>query len=246
MPPGSYARPPITEAVIDIQFDDPLSGDQLRAVEKQLQRHFPSTEPLQEIGITLTPAGPSVKRSAAGFKFSAMDPADIVLVKPTAFANSRLAPYQGWAALVDRTRTTWSLYKKAVGYRRISRVATRYINRIDIPVDEDGSAIIENYVTIGVAFDNTNIGRKERFALQLQLGISDLSATCVVNATTTESPLVGHVAVIIDIDLFRTEGIPQRDKDMWEYLEELRRRKNVIFEQSITERAREVFDAPFE
>ena len=64
---------------------------------------------------------------------------------------------------------------------------------------------------------------------------------CLVQLATGPSPLIGHVAFTLDIDVSTTKPVPLREADMWALAETLRRTKNTIFEASITETTRSLF-----
>jgi uncharacterized protein (TIGR04255 family) len=55
------------------------------------------------------------------------------------------------------------------------------------------------------------------------------------------APLINHVSMVLDIDVFRTEQIPGRDNDLWTCIDAVRPLKNTIFEACITDEARRLF-----
>ena len=48
------------------------------------------------------------------------------------------------------------------------------------------------------------------------------------------------VSVILDFDLFREQIWQSDDEEIWRFLEELRHRKNQVFNASITEKTKEL------
>jgi uncharacterized protein (TIGR04255 family) len=78
------------------------------------------------------------------------------------------------------------------------------------------------------------------FFMQASLWHDDIKCISLLNETLVEPPRSGIVAVILDIDLFRTEDIPQEDADIWRLFETLHERKNEVFEACITDRTREL------
>jgi uncharacterized protein (TIGR04255 family) len=50
------------------------------------------------------------------------------------FSASKLAPYTDWHDLRTQARDLWAKYRKATDPVLITRLALRYINRIDIPL----------------------------------------------------------------------------------------------------------------
>jgi len=55
------------------------------------------------------------------------------------------------------------------------------------------------------------------------------------------APLINHVSMVLDIDVFRTDQIPGRDADLWDCIDTVRSLKNAIFEACITDEARKLF-----
>ena len=60
----------------------------------------------------------------------------------------------------------------------------------------------------------------------------------VVHMATVPSPLLNHASFALDIDFGREVNVPQADDGLWSYIEQIRDRKNVLFEACITERTR--------
>ena len=129
-----YRKPPIVEAVIDIQFADETPIEQLRQLAKKMSDNYPfaSEEIEAAISIGIQP-GISVLQRPARMKLSATDVSDQLLLGLRNFTGSRLAPYLGWQQFQERTLRDWHVAKSALKWRKVARVATRYINRIDIP-----------------------------------------------------------------------------------------------------------------
>jgi uncharacterized protein (TIGR04255 family) len=70
----------------------------------------------------------------------------------------------------------------------------------------------------------------------------DLQGACVINQTIIEPPAKPNtVAVVLDIDVFRTSGVATDETRLWEQLEQLRNEKNRVFEACITDDARRLF-----
>ena len=62
-----------------------------------------------------------------------------------------------------------------------------------------------------------------------------------VNYSSAPSPLVAHSSFLLDIDVFREDGIPSNDDELWELVGLLRDHKNAVFESLITDRTRALF-----
>ena len=86
MPPGQYARPPITEAVIELRFDPVISQDALAEFVRDVQGQYPTAEQSYEVTVELkVPASggepiATPKMELAGCKITSRDETDLILL----------------------------------------------------------------------------------------------------------------------------------------------------------------------
>jgi uncharacterized protein (TIGR04255 family) len=239
-----YARPPITEAVIQIAFNTPTESSDLAKADSQFARLYPHHQDAVtrkfEFDVTAAPTA-TVRNEERGHRRTTDDQTQIVILWPSSFVFSQLAPYPGWAEFFGRFDRDWSLWKKVMGYCRISRVGVRYINRIDIPIA--GGPVIEHE-----KFLNIYPHLPEQFELvsaygvQVQLAAPDIEGKIIINSSSVPSPLLGHSSFIFDQDIAREHAVPQNDEGLYNLLEEIHMKKNAVFEACITDRARELFN----
>jgi uncharacterized protein (TIGR04255 family) len=76
--------------------------------------------------------------------------------------------------------------------------------------------------------------------MQLQIPQDDIDAMLVLNEAFEPQQDPDIVSVILDIDLFRDVHLPGDEEELWALFEQLRERKNEVFEASITDRTREL------
>ena len=62
-----------------------------------------------------------------------------------------------------------------------------------------------------------------------------------LNSASVLSPLLGHNAILLDIDVAMEPNPPQNDEDVFVLLNKMRAKKNATFEACLTDRARELF-----
>ena len=253
MPPGQYARPPITEAVIELRFDPVISQDALAKFLRDVHGQYPTAEQSYEVTVELkVPASgaepiATPKKKLAGYKITSRDETDLILVAADRLATVRLAPYCGWEEFLETTKNNYALLKKRSGYRKIVRVATRYVNRIDIPIcmsDSVGTTKpidTTEYLLLEPRIPGI-IPNVSSFASQFVGSVPEIDGKVLVNAATVSSPLIDHVSLLLDIDLFKDQNIPQKDKEFWDLLAAFRHQKNMLFEAFVTDQARELFD----
>ena len=253
MPPGQYARPPITEAVIELRFDPAMSPGALAKFLRDVQGQYPTAEASYEVTVELkVPASgaepvATPTKKLAGYKITGRDDTDLILLAADRLATVRLAPYCGWEEFLETTKNNDSMLKKRSGYRKIGRVATRYVNRIDIPICESDSVGTSKsintteYLLLEPQIPNI-IPNVSSFTSQFVGSVPEIDGKVLVNAAIIPSPLIDHVSLLLDIDLFKDQNLPQKDNEMWDLLAAFRNQKNILFEAFVTDKARELFD----
>jgi uncharacterized protein (TIGR04255 family) len=120
-------------------------------------------------------------------------------------------------------------------------VATRYINRIDIPYQQTERVASSDYVKVEPRLIE---GLSEIVAFNTQfIGVVPaINGNVVVNAGTAEAPLIDHVSFVLDIDLYKDKELPGKEEEIWKLMDTFREQKDALFEAFITDRARELFD----
>jgi uncharacterized protein (TIGR04255 family) len=247
MPPGGYARPPITEAVIEVRFGSGAEPRMLTRFLRSVARQYPTAEQTYEISAQIRIAGagtdPEVRpeQKFTGYKLTGEDAADLILLGFDKISAIRMAPYYGWENFAEKFKKNYEILRKICGHRSIVRVATRYVNRLDIPADSGVRIRTEDYLLLEPRVPNI-IPQVNHFFSSFTGIVSEIEGQVNINSGTVISPLIDHVSLLLDIDLFKEQNLPQRDGDMWGLLTSLRERKNILFEAFVTDRARELFD----
>ena len=241
-----YKQPPITEAVIGLRFAAPIETGDVEKVSAALKSFYPLQQPIRGIGVHLNvPPGREGATTAQpiethGSRLSTEDQTQIALVWPAQFIFSQLAPYPGWDVFFERFCRDWALWKRTLSYRKLTRIGVRYINRIDIPVATTPIIQHEEYLNIyphlPAALDLVT-----SYSVVAQRPAPDIGCILTLNSSSAPSPLLGHAAFIFDQDIAKEGDPPQNDEDIYALLNQIRVKKNEIFEACITPRARELF-----
>jgi uncharacterized protein (TIGR04255 family) len=242
-----YKRPPITEAVIAIGFGAAVEAADLKKADSSFARLYPQHQDARNlnVGVIMPPThdlGPGTKilHDEIGHRRSSDDQTHIVIVWPTSFVFSQLAPYPGWDDFFERFVRDWALWKKVVGYRSISRVGVRYINRIDIPITGNLTQH-EEFLNIYPRIPE-ELGSLFAYSMQTQLQFPEIDGKITINTSSIPSPLLEHASFMFDQDLYKENNIPQNDEGLYTLLNQIHVKKNAVFEACITERARELFN----
>ncbi len=239
-----YENAPIKEALIDIRVDLPASAT-LRTLE-DLHRSVGESYPGKKRSIYLEGQfsagegdqfGTSTKQKQIGYQFSSADGRQIFHPRLDGFTYSRLRPYGNWVELRDEARRLWDIYRSAVRPLKITRVAVRYVNQIDIPL-----AVLDykDYFRTSPEVSPDLPQAISGFFMQIQFPQSDFGGVLILTQAAVPPPSSDTNSVILDLDVFK-EGIAASDDEAWSLLETLRIRKNEFFEGCITDKARALF-----
>jgi uncharacterized protein (TIGR04255 family) len=250
VPSPPYPRPPIVEAVIGFHFTQPLDGRVLDRFVKTNAKKYPAQERLFDLSFTATDRKGTKTAKPNGYRIRDADSAVVLVMRPETISVVRAAPYTSWENLIACAKDVWGKLKKVGGHPELSRLSTRYINRIDIkspppytaPSDQPLGVSIATYVKAGIVLP-TALQQCPLVGFQMVCHLQgpDDHFTRVLQLRTEQSPLIDHVALVLDIDVATNDPVPMRDQDIWALAGELRVVKNSVFEASITDETRRLF-----
>lgn len=238
-----YPHAPITEAILDLRVTLPedANQDSLDLTLNERFRGYPKKEELFEaVGrFAVGPAGgASMQQKPLGWKLASADNKQIAQSRRNGFTFSRLSPYNCWKTFRDEARRLWNVYAEILKPQSLTRLAVRYINRIDIPAE---SVDLKEYFRTSPEIAPDLPQNLEGYFMQLRLAYPNISGSCLINQTIVPPARPGYVSVVLDIDLFRESDVPQQEKDVWSFFESLHKEKNQIFEACITDSTRKLF-----
>jgi uncharacterized protein (TIGR04255 family) len=236
----AYAKPPITEAVIELRYKEAVEPAMVDKVANLLSKEYPFDEPQQALEILVEQNGTRLETRYLGKKLSSVDRTDIFVLGLQSFVSSRLAPYTGWDEFSARTKSGWALWRDHIGNRELSRIGVRYVNRIDIPVQRGEIIDVDKYLNLRPNAPNLG-GPMSAFTVQINrpLGVDDCQL--LLTSATVPSPLLGFASFLLDLDVSRESNLPWRPEDVMDLLDLMRGHKNQIFESCVTDEARKLF-----
>jgi uncharacterized protein (TIGR04255 family) len=242
-PRHHYSQAPITEALIDIRVQLPggVGLDRLERLHEDVRPDYPGKARRSlakgRFGLEGKQVSASASSEPAGFLFKSSDAKQIVQVRLDGFTMSRLAPYENWEPFRDEARRLWRIYRSELKPSAVIRLAVRYINRIDIPLPfDDLKTFLRTVPEVSPAMPQALSG----LFMQLTIPQADIDCTMILTEALIDPSRPGVASVILDIDLFRPERVPQDEHSLWECFELLHDRKNQIFEACITEETRKL------
>ncbi|MBD2298205.1 TIGR04255 family protein [Nostoc sp. FACHB-87] len=239
-----YSRAPITEALIDIQVQLPqeVKLEVLAQVYSSIQSEYPNFEEMLVFQGQMI-AGASVEATASqsqiGYRAFSKEQKQILQVRLDGFTFSRLAPYDCWETFRDEAKRLWSIYQSLTNPAAITRLAVRYINRLDIPLPVSD---LNNYLRTFPEVSSDLPQGLSGYFMQLQIPQEKLATMLVLNQALVPPPTPNFISILLDLDLFLERDIPQNEIELWEIVEQMHEQKNKAFEACITEHTRELIN----
>jgi uncharacterized protein (TIGR04255 family) len=239
-----YDKAPIQEAIIDIQIENSpsLTLAKFEKAEISPPRGYAERQKVMMIGqLQGQVAGgiltATAKQDQMGYAFVGGEGKQVVQFRVNGFTFSRLAPYQSWELLRKEAKMLWESYRQIVGALPVVRVGLRYVNQLDLPMPmRDFRDFIRLYPEVSADLAQHLAG----FFVQVQIPQEDLGAMLILNEALVPPSGPNVASVVLDIDVFK-QGIKlESDDELWNMLEDLRLRKNLIFEGCITNNMREL------
>ena len=134
---------PSPKLCFDIRVTLPAQTDlaKLATFHDAIKQKYPSKQERLawrgHVEIKASPV-PEVSQSATGepdgYLFTSVDGRQVVQARLDGFTFSRLKPYDKWTTLRDEAQELWQHYVRIASPETVTRVALRYINRIEIPL----------------------------------------------------------------------------------------------------------------
>lgn len=245
MEPKHLPNAPIREALVDLQVSLPPEATLtlLDTCHSSLSKKYPIKKPIKigTFGVNWEenqPPKTSVEHSLLGYRYETEDHSRVLQIRTNGFTFSRIENYTTWEDMIEEARATWQVYAKAASPQSISRVATRYINvmRLPLPIEDFG-----DYLTAPPRVPRELPQEISSFLSRIVLPNTSIEAVGIV--TQALERIESEVApIVLDIDTFVAKQFDTDGEDFWNCLELLREFKNRIFFGSITEKAGGLFE----
>jgi len=236
------SRAPIIEALIDfrVEPDPTLRVPDLRQIQLALGTEaFPEVAPQRQTTVQLSLDATSEAKQVqdVGYLLRGADGLHVVQVQHGGFTFSRLKPYADWNELLAGARDAWAKYVAIAKPRRVTRVAVRTINRLELPLPVGD---LRDWVrTVPDIPSTLPQGISEMFC-RMALPMRD-GAVVILTQALEPMPLgAERCGVILDIDVFRVAELSFSGDAPWAALAPMRQLKNDFFFECVTPRTLEL------
>jgi uncharacterized protein (TIGR04255 family) len=242
-----FPNAPITEALLDIrvQLPEDITLQTLETFnypikesfsDKQLKVSYQAEIKFSPKGVDSEISSPSGRPE--GYLFRSASENKIVQARLDGFTFNKLKPYENWEKLKSEARNLWGLYLKLARPIKITRIALRYINRIEIPLPMEE---FKDYI-LTVPDSPSDLPLKvDHFFMSINCFNDVIQAKAVVNETIEAITADNKLPLIFDIDVYRATNYEGNSDEIWEEFAKLRAFKNDIFFKSITKKTQELF-----
>jgi uncharacterized protein (TIGR04255 family) len=238
-----YSKAPIIEAIIDLRVELPegSSFKKLSELVRVESDRYPISDPVltTETQITTRPDGThQTMTDSQIIGYQLRDGKERYGAECTiqGLSVSCRHPYPGWEEFAGEARRLWNTFRTLWRTYRVSRIAVRYINRLDVL---PGSGFKDS-VKVMPLLPKEFRAPVANYLLRIEFAESVPSRRLIFTQALAPSPVPGRAGLILDFDIFQEDGVPTEENSLWSMFEDLRQRKNEVFEASLTEPMKEM------
>lgn len=239
--PEVLERPPIREALIDLRviLNSSLEVGDFEQLWPQLEQDYPHLQIMHTLtgGLNVdagdvTPIPPDIV--VRGFSRRSGDELNVAQFRLDGFTFNRLGQYPGWEVVYDEAVRLWELYTSIAQPSGVERLATRFINDIELPFPIELDEILEHPPQIPETWPQRTVDFLTRFSLEDEAGH-------IANVTITPSTISAEgVTLVYDIEVYKAGPFSLDGPELEETFAALRRLKNEIFFGGLTDQAMEM------
>lgn len=236
-----YPSAPITEAVFAVHPRRELQNADLEVARDRLAMHYPKCieMPFAEFSYDAEAATIDVKPNRPTYRLEGEDASEVTLLRPDGLFVSQLAPYRSWDDLFERFNRDFFALNSIFNGKGLSRIACRYINRIDVPFDGT-IARNEDYLSVYIHVPDS-IEAIGPFQLRFELAVPEIKSMAVIQSGLMLPFPDNHASFALDIDLARNFDVDLSSSDILVEFSKFRGPKNRLYRQFLTQKALDQF-----
>lgn len=236
-----FPNAPITEAILDVRAELPekVRLEDLATFQNSIRDRFPKKRERFSAGFQFSQvAGVSgTQPKLDGYLFESLAEKKVVQARLDGFTFNKLKPYENWEAFRKESSELWNLYSQIAQPTKITRIALRYINRIEIPLTLKN---LEDYILTLPKIAPNLPQAVAQFLLRFVIPNTEIEANAIITLALEKATDQG-IPLIFDIDVSRDIVYVASAEKIWGDFEKLRIFKNEIFFNSLTNKAKEMF-----
>ncbi len=247
MIPNTYARDPIVEAAVELQFlpGRAWSGDVAQALAAAFRAEYPAKQqPRLQINVEIGTQGEVATQRLHQHRlfFPSEDGKALVGVGENFLSVHVLAPYPGWDRFRPRVARALETFRPIARPGPLALVGIRYIDQIGIPNEPEQG--ITSYFPCMSARPESMPNMLDGFHNVMQASDAEQNYRAVLRLASLPTPTPdGRLQVLYDLNLVRplNPAASTSTEAVLEHFDFLHARQRKIFEDSISERTRSLF-----
>jgi uncharacterized protein (TIGR04255 family) len=236
---------PITEAVCEFLFEEDLEWDIVAPglIYERVKEVFPDRRPFQRFGATIQAGPEGLQHRLQSEQIARLQNNEqntLMQVGQRFLSIHKLAPYSTWSeflSLIDRGFGAYSHVRKPRGFRRIG---LRYINRIEIPSEDNA---LEEHFNFRPLVEVERLKGFRAFITGIEVGLEQGRDVLKVQLSSTDSGRPELLAVMLDLDYYLAPGGVLALADWKDWIEVAHRHLREVFKESITATLRKRFES---
>ena len=233
---------PLKEAIIDLRASvpDDFNSERLLELVELLRDDYPKmrTQRIMQAEFKLPSGKSDTTQLGTGVWLTSGDGKQIAQFRTDGFTVNRLRPYTSWRELFPEALKLWEHYVNVTNVDHVSRVAVRYINRIDLPLRVD----FDDYFTAPPKIPEGLPQTLGAFLTRIVMVDEDTNTLANVTQSLERGLDEKSVSVILDIDTYRQGQFSSDVAELTPIFEELHAFKNRIFFGFITEQTAQKYE----
>lgn len=241
-----YKTPPIAEAVCEIRYvsddwDPTIPG---RMQERLGDRYDGKPQEQRLIQADLmhvdAPDGAGVGiqgRQQNRIQLRNQAQTSVLSIAESVLSVSDLAPYSGWENFRDRIEEAVRIYNDLASPSSVARIGVRYINHVRVFADVDN---LGEYFNVTPQLSPDLGASMHTFLSRSESRYDDGVGLTVTFARLESKP--GESSFVLDLDVWAEADIVADIETTLPVITDLRNRERIAFEQSITDKARSLFN----
>ncbi|MDR4504734.1 MAG: TIGR04255 family protein [Candidatus Scalindua sp.] len=239
------SNPPIIEAVIDLRVKRNVNFEisSLTSLKDSLEKSFPKCTEARSFHFAvkneLNLQFEHKKELLHGYLLKTEDEKKAIQLKRDGLCYSHLQPYTKWEDLFLKAKELWGLYKNACDPEKITRVALRYINHINVPNEKIAFA---DYLESPPVMPKGSTQNINSFLSKIVFTYSQQNIMANFIQSYEFRGKQNLPTIIIDIDVYQNKEYEPDDKNVWPLFDQFRKIKNDLFFGNITEKTVEMFE----
>ena len=241
-----FPNAPIAEALMDIRVQLPPNTDpqNLEKLHTKIKKKYTKIEKKYffetkfEFKQNEQPSIESSPSRFQGFLFRSEKEKKLVQARIDGFTFNKLKPYENWDVFCSEGRKHWENYVKIANPLKVTRIALRYINRIEIPLPFEN---FDDFILINPKIAPELPQAIRHFFIRFEIPNPGINSTAIITHTIDKPTDQNRLPFIFDIDVIIESNYFVNEKKIWTDFEKLRDYKNEIFFKSITNKTKELF-----